>query len=493
MTTRLFVPILLLVLLAAGGLYGEEFKISASLPQAVELSMYDKGVTLVSERRRIPFAQGPCVVIFEGLPAEMDDQSVVVEVQQLRQIDSLGYRFCYDMNTMEDLLRRYEGEPVVIRKDGTELSGTLVRFHDDSQRIGVKNSSGAVQIIPALESVDEVRFPDAESRACLRPVLRWNVVSKNESLQPSILRYSTEGLAWQIFYECLLEPDGTKGSLSGRLYVENETGADYRNARIELVSTELGDMDAAQWRRRDVRSGFSAEIGGLRFPYGSSRMTFERWKAGLSPLYVYDVAEPVSLNSHESKVVQLFTVQEMPFRLFYVYDGVRFDRFQRNPQRDWNYGTESHDVVESYMEFEYQPEADANGVLLPGRMDLYQRQEDDSVRLLGRDFLQSTVAGDTGFVRLGPAADVQGSRERIGYHEVVPLHEYEESFEIRLSNDSTKDIQVRVVEHLYRSADFEIVRADTEYEKTGEQRIEFRPVLKPGGRRSIRYTVKYRW
>jgi hypothetical protein len=37
------------------------------------------------------------------------------------------------------------------------------------------------------------------------------------------------------------------------------------------------------------------------------------------------------------------------------------------------------------------------------------------------------------------------------------------------------------------------VRADTEYKQTGPQTVEFRPRLKAGGRRSVHYTVLYRW
>ena len=84
-------------------------------------------------------------------------------------------------------------------------------------------------------------------------------------------------------------------------------------------------------------------------------------------------------------------------------------------------------------------------------------------------------------------------RARTGYTEVTPLHEYEESFEIRIENQSERATEVRVVEHLYRWPDYEIVRADTEYNETGPQTIEFRPLVKPGGKRSVHYTVRYSW
>ena len=124
---------------------------------------------------------------------------------------------------------------------------------------------------------------------------------------------------------------------------------------------------------------------------------------------------------------------------------------------------------------------------------LYQQKADASLDLIGEDHVQATPAGATATVLLGPARGILGERERTGYSEVTPLHEYEESFEIRLENNSPEEIEIRVVEHLYRWNQFEVVKADTDYKAMGPQTIEFRPVLKSGGKRTVHYTVRYRW
>ncbi len=112
---------------------------------------------------------------------------------------------------------------------------------------------------------------------------------------------------------------------------------------------------------------------------------------------------------------------------------------------------------------------------------------------LGEDHLAATPAGGEGVARVGPARGLRGERVRTSYTEITPLHVYEESFQINLENDTDESVEVAVVEHLYRWPDYEIVRADTAYERTGEQTITFQPTLKPGGRRSLHYTVRYSW
>jgi hypothetical protein len=128
-----------------------------------------------------------------------------------------------------------------------------------------------------------------------------------------------------------------------------------------------------------------------------------------------------------------------------------------------------------------------------GRLRVLQQRADGSLDFLGEDSLAATPAEGIGHVRVGPARGLLGERERTGYSEVKPLHEYEESFEISLANDTAEDVEVRVVEHLYRWREYEIVKSDTEYDTAAPQTLEFRPALKAGGKRSIHYTVRYRW
>ena len=52
---------------------------------------------------------------------------------------------------------------------------------------------------------------------------------------------------------------------------------------------------------------------------------------------------------------------------------------------------------------------------------------------------------------------------------------------------------MNVMEHLYRWPEYEILKSDSEYEEAGPQKISFRVLLKPGGSRSLHYTVRYRW
>lgn len=319
------------------------------------------------------------------------------------------------------------------------------------------------------------------------PELRWTLNSGGAGSANLRLSYRAGGFGWSAAHELALDSAGLEARYSTRVALQNRSGRSFDGARIKLVLTERGAAP-----KLPIETG---KAGGMsqRFTYGGQDAMADRLVAGLAPVQAYELATALDLPDGATKYVTMFAADHLPVRRVFVYDGVRFDRFQRNPRTDWNYGTESHDIVDAFVEFDNGAAGGPGQPLPPGRLRLLQRRDGDVLDLLGETELPQAASNAAVRARLGPARGWQGERERSGYVEIRQAREYEESFVIRLRNESGESATVRVVEHLYRSEDFEIVKADTEYKKTGPQVIEFSPELKAGGRRSIHYTVRYRW
>jgi hypothetical protein len=330
-----------------------------------------------------------------------------------------------------------------------------------------------------MSDVSAVDFPHAGQSAFLEPTLLWGARAEQEGLQNVRLTYMADGLNWWVHHEMILRPDGESARFSTRVGLRNESGGRFIDARVKLVSTERG-----------TGSGSPAA---QRYAYGPAEPGPGVRSAALNPIGNYELPLPVSIQDSQTRYLSLLSIDQLPVSRFFVYDGVRFDRFQRNRQNDWNYGTEYDKAIESHLSFQIPAASPAGGNVPGGVLRLFQQREDGSLDYLGQDVLSAISSNGTGSVRIGPARGLTGERERTGFNEIRPLHEYDETFEIRLSNLSDAPAQIRVVEHLYRGTDFEIVKSDTEYVSTGPQTIEFRPDLKAGGKRVIRYTVRYRW
>ncbi len=468
----------------------------ATAPRGTTLSIYDSGFALVSELRTLTLAGTEERVVFKNLPSRLDAQSLSVEpVAGGKGFEVLEQRFEDDLAEPARLLQRYHNRPVQVRVADGMRQGRLSAGwsgQPDAGALQLIQPDGGLLSFPQWQAINEVTFPEAERNAFLEPTLIWQIRAPAEGPQNVRLNYLTDGLSWRAAYDLLLAEDGQTVRLSSRVALRNQTGGAFREARVKLVLTEQGTV-VAEEASVASRANDPTAAPPQRYPYGGREPRTELAVASLAAVETYEVPRPVNLGDGDEVQVQMVAVERLPVSRFYVYDGVRFDRFQRNRRNDWSYGTEYRTTVDTHLEFDNTAPNGLGQNLPPGRASLYQRGEGDLVDLVGRDYLLPVKQGGQGHLRLGPARGLRGERERTGYSEVKPLREYEESFEIRLSNDSDQTVVVRVVEHLYRWSDYEIVKSDLDYETTGPQTIEFQPELKPGGRRSIHYTVRYRW
>lgn len=466
--------------------------VESSAPRQVTLQIYDTGLALANELRSITVRAGDADVVVKQLPAKLDPASVsVMPTAGGAGIDVLEQHFEYDLADSSRLLRRYLDRNLVVGAGDNSREGRLVGLpvwreppYPSDPLVLVQPDGGLLSFYTAGEA-GRITFPDAAGIAFAQPTLVWRARFPAEGQQNFRLGYLLNDLSWQAVYDVVLEPDAQHARLNGRIGLQNQSGGSFADATVVLLETERGRATGAL--------DDSLEAPPHRYSYGAPLPRPEASIATLAPAQTHNVNQKVTLADGETAYLPLVNVAKLPVARVYVYDGVRFDRFQRNRRNDWNYGTEYHTTVDTYLEFENTTAAGLGQNLPPGRLRLYQQNDDGLVELLGADTLAPVANGQSGQLRVGPARGLRGERERTGYSEVRPMHEYEESFEIRLSNNSDRTATIRVVEHLYRWTEFEIVKSDTEYETTDSQTIEFKPEIKPGGRKAIHYTVRYSW
>ena len=163
---------------------------------------------------------------------------------------------------------------------------------------------------------------------------------------------------------------------------------------------------------------------------------------------------------------------------------------RNNPE----YGTQSNPKVWVMREFK---NSDENGLGVPlpkGRMRFYRRDDADGrLEFTGENTIDHTARNETVRVYTGDAFDVVGERKRTNYQMSARQDWADESFEIRVRNRKTEPVEVRVVEHLYRWVNWEILEQSHDFEKTDAQTVEFRVNVPADGETVITYRVRYTW
>lgn len=466
-------------------------RIDVGPPQGVTVSVYDSGLGMVNEARRVTMPAGESDLVISALPSRIVPASASYgAAARAAPFDLLEQYVQYDLADRRSLLRRMIGQPVVVQQAGTAREGILLADAlAPADDIPVRSRDGKNLWMIPVDTVDAVTFPFGRDLLAVEPRLVWRVRARQEGPQNFRLAYQTEGLTWKTSYELMLASGSMQADFAARVQIDNTSGGRYENARVRLLLTEKGMTSPILPNETEPQVVRPA----LRYQYGAREPSFERSIAALAPIEIYELPRTVTLENERPTFVQLVQANELPVKRFHVYDGVRLDRFQRNRRTDWNYGTEYHTIVQTHVEFENRENFGLGVNLPPGLCRLYQVRADGAVDLIGEELLLPIPVGGTGHLRVGPARGLTGERERTGYVEVKPHHIYEETFQIRLTNTSDDPAEIRVVEHLYRWPEYEIIRADADYVQTQPQTIEFKVELKPGGRRSINYTVRYTW
>jgi hypothetical protein len=158
-----------------------------------------------------------------------------------------------------------------------------------------------------------------------------------------------------------------------------------------------------------------------------------------------------------------------------------------------DFGLESDTKVAVMREFK-NSETNKLGMPLPrGRLRFYQQDEDRQLEFTGENTIDHTPKDEVVRVYTGNAFDLVGQRLRTDFKVDRSNHWAEESFEITLRNHKKEEVEIRVVEHLYRWVNWTILENSHAFLKTSAQEIEFRIQLKPDEEKLVTYKVHYSW
>lgn len=256
---------------------------------------------------------------------------------------------------------------------------------------------------------------------------------------------TTQSLVWTASYEAVLAGNKRSMTLAPRIQLFNESDTHWVDTSFELV------------RDDGVSSTFSIP-----------------WKLSIPARHSVFAALPM-----ETRV---------PVDFEYVYEGVKFDRFPRNPQADLDYGILYTTEITSRLSFS------AATSLPPGGFHVNAIRNGNDMERVGFAFLPQTEARRRVTLNLGTATGLSGERSRTSHSDIRNPVSFEESFSIRIFNrtDSAKRVQVR--ERLYRGDQWNILRADTSYRRDEDGRgIVFELNIKPQSSQSCSYTAAYTW
>jgi len=469
------------------------------------LTIYNQRFAVIRETIPLELKQGVNAIRFEGATALVEPQSVMLrDPAERRLLRILDQNYRADPVSTDALLRRYEGQTIqfqVRTGDRTEvISGKIVRASGPPVvQQNVYYQQVAQQPQPIVEVGGKLQFglpgtplfPGLGAGMILKPLLEWTVETDRAGRLDAELAYVSGGLNWSSDYN-IVSGDGNALDIIGWVTMENRSGKEFENARVKLMAGDVNKIQPPGGGMGGDRA-YAVTTGAISGPGAPTveEKTFDEY-------HLYTLQRPVTLHDSETKQVEFVRADGVKSEVVYIYDGMKTDPRYRGWNLDtirnnMEYGTLSNNKVWVMREF-VNSEANHLGLPLPkGRVRFYRRDTDGQLEFTGEDSIDHTPKDERIRVFTGAAFDLFGERKRTLFLNDMGRRTIDESFEIKVRNHKKERAEVRVVEHLYRGATWEIPTSGVPWVKTDSQTIEFRVTLNPDEEKVVTYTAHYTW
>ena len=165
-----------------------------------------------------------------------------------------------------------------------------------------------------------------------------------------------------------------------------------------------------------------------------------------------------------------------------------------HPQTDQGYGVTGRTDVDVFLRFE-NSEDNGLGVPMPaGRIRVNQLDEaDGSLEFIGEDVIDHTPRDEDILIEMGEAFDIVGERKQTNWSLDVKARQLRETIEIRLRNHKDDNVEVVVLENMYRALNWDIQGSSHGWTKSEGHQAEWKLPVPARGETVLTFTVHYTW
>ncbi|MFA5320716.1 MAG: DUF4139 domain-containing protein [Candidatus Omnitrophota bacterium] len=441
----------------------------AAEKEGVELTVYNQDFGLVKDKRFLEIKKGVSNFRFDDVAASIEATSLRFKnLSDPAGCLILEQNYEYDLVSADKLLSKYLGNTVhLLSGEGKTYDGTLLSYDQDNV---VLRTSAGISLISRSDNIREISFPELPQGLISKPALSWILSSNREGKQLVEVSYLARNINWLADYIAVINRDDTAIDLSGWVSIDNRSGADYRDAVLKLIA---GDVNrAAEERPAVMYDAVQMKVAsGAQF---EEKAFFE--------YHIYSLPRPVTVRQNQTKQISLLSAGDIPVKKTFIFE---------NGGQPYPGAAEGERKISVMLELRNNKESKLGIPLPKGRIKAYKQDADSSLQFVGEDSLGHTPEDEAVKIKLGDAFDAVGERKVINSRQGENWSE--ESIEISLRNHKEKNIEVRVIEHLERAANWKITQNSHSFSKKDAGSVEFNISVPGKGETKLNYTVKYWW
>jgi len=443
----------------------------------IGVTVYNSNIALIRDVRQIQLGQSIFPLRFEDVAASINPATVHFRsLTDDSKLSVVEQNYEYDLLDPQKLLQKYVGKEVTLVRAETDAGSTK---WVETKATLLANNNGPVwkvgnEIVTGLNS-DSYRFPELPGNFYSRPTLIWTLDNRGAASQKVEASYLTGNMSWSADYVLTVARDEKLADLDGWVTLNNNSGASYQNAKLQLVAGEIHQVSPAP----------APPMARMESRMAMAKAAPQFTQEGISEYHLYSLGRRTSIQNNESKQISLLTGTGVPVEKHLVTEGEAY--YYRNSQ---GIGNPTSQPVKVTYQFKNEEKGGLGMPLPAGTVRVYLSDSKGGIQFIGEDSIQHTPKDETLKIYVGDAFDVVCERKQTDYKKLAS-NLYEMEYEITLRNHKETPVTVEVREPI--GGDWEIVNSNFPSNKLDATTVGFNVPVAKDGPSKLTYRVRVKW
>ena len=417
------------------------------------LTIYKDNFAVIKEPIIWNLKSGSNTASFSNISKNLLFDSPVLNIED---VQILSQTLNKNFSSTDSFLKSSIGSPVeIIPTGGGRTEGLLMDINSSS--ISVKTSKGL--IVFQRSQLLSITLKSNSIHDKFAPEIVWELASDEDKSVNAELTYISSGFSWKPIYTLIINGDDSKATLTVNAEISN-------NTNINLFATNISVVEGNVPLQSKSKS--------VSYQMIESRSAMDN-RSALGDFYIFDIGLNMKLDSMQSVQLPLMEQREITYDKKYVF---------QNSERD-----QGDEPLSVEVSFENSASNNLELPLPSGVLFLYEKDDLNSMRFIGRNSLTQLYKGGVAILDGGKAFDIIGKRRILNFDR--QKNSEESTISLQILNTSDKSIKVKAVENIF--GDWVIKESSSMYIKEDASTIFFPLEIEPGQSELLTYTYKKEW
>ncbi len=426
---RLTALSLLLATTFVSSLSAQEISLTDKNLSSTGITIYNQNLAFVRDVRNVNLPAGETKVAFEVLAQQMQPATSMIEAPGVNVLET---NYEYDVLDYNSLLNKYVGQNV---KTVMTNPSTGENIFSEAVLVNAAYGNPLLKFDYGIEAnfPGRVIFENLPQDLRVKPTLTAKIQNENAQNTQLQLSYLTSGIDWKADYVAEISGADTL-DLQGFITLNNQSGIDYKNANVQLVSGELNVPATSQPQPRMLMMAAKNSYDAAEAVPASANLAPQSF----GEYYIYTLPFKTDIMDKQSKQVQFVKYSDWEYQPLY----------RLNSSLNVVYGAQGDSFKKLNPSLYYIVVNKQQDNLPKGNIRFFDKDAKGNLQFAGGTQFPHLAKGEKAELEVGKVSDVFADGKQTALRQIADKV-VEKDFEVTFHNTKNKIANLEFIQQTY--------------------------------------------